>query len=62
MADGIRRMVAQPRDGGDEEPAAYYFDCNLFTLPEATGWMNAHGIRYAHCVPAKSATYPQLTA
>ena len=63
VADGIRRMVAKLRTGeGDEEPAAYYFDCNRFSLPDATGWMEAHGIRYAHCVPAKNATYPQLTA
>jgi len=64
VADGIRRMAAKLRDDpdGSLQPAAFYFDCNLFTWPEATGWMNEHGFTFTHSTPAKDSTYPQLTS
>ena len=67
VADGIRKVTAKPHGGASDESnprkdAAYYFDSTAFTSGAAQAWLAAKNILPAKFTPAKSATYPQLTA
>jgi len=65
VADGIRRLDAKPRSGGDDtplEPAAYCFDDSKWTFAEAQEWMRRRGYIFARATPSKNSTYAQITA